>query len=137
MLINSPRALVVSAWNSSFYSSEVKVYTDNELPPVGTLGGQEDMQFNKPSAVIQQVSVHENGLMQQDEEEPLYSRFDLRTRLQVVMKAMVHPYRKEALVMTDAFRGPMASAFKLHLEDIMLFQDPQRFVSVHNIQHPF
>ena len=55
----------------------------------------------------------------------------------VVMKAMVHPYRKEALVMTDAFRGPMASAFKLHLEDIMLFQDPQRFVSVHNIQHPF
>ena len=45
------------------------------------------------------------------------------------MKAMVHPYRKEAdLVMTDAFRGPMASAFKLHLEDIMLFTDAQRFV---------
>ena len=43
------------------------------------------------------------------------------------MKAMVHPYRKEAaqLVMTDAFRGPMASAFKLHLEDIMLFVDAQ------------
>ena len=42
---------------------------------------------------------------------------------------MVHPYRKEAdLVMTDAFRGPMASAFKLHLEDIMLFTDSQRFV---------
>ena len=54
---------------SSFYSSEVKVYTDNELPPVGTLGGQEDMQFNKPSAVIQQVSVHKNGLIQQSEEE--------------------------------------------------------------------
>ena len=50
---------------------------------------------------------------------------------QVVMKAMVHPYRKEAnLVMTDAFRGPMASAFKLHLEDIMLFVDTQRFVSL-------
>ena len=45
------------------------------------------------------------------------------------MKAMVHPYRKEAdLVMTDAFRGPMASAFKLHLEDIMLFTDAQRLV---------
>ena len=45
------------------------------------------------------------------------------------MKAMVHPYRKEVdLVMTDAFRGPMASAFKLHLEDIMLFTDAQRFV---------
>lgn len=51
--------------------------------------------------------------------------------MQVVMKAMVHPYRKEAkLVMTDAFRGPMASAFKLHLEDIMLFVDTQRFVSL-------
>ena len=42
---------------------------------------------------------------------------------------MVHPYRKETnLVMTDAFRGPMASAFKLHLEDIMLFTDAQRCV---------
>ena len=47
------------------------------------------------------------------------------------MKAMVHPYRKEEanLVMTDAFRGPLASAFKLHREDIMLFVDPQRLVS--------
>ena len=97
---------------SSFYSSEVKVYTGKDLPPVVALGQGAQAETvtpgpqtrpSKPSAVIQQV----------------------------VMKAMVHPYRKEEanLVMTDAFRGPLASAFKLHIEDIMLFVDPKRSVS--------
>ncbi len=38
------------------------------------------------------------------------------------MKVMVHPYKKEELIRTDAFRGPIASAFKLHLEDLLAFQ---------------
>jgi len=42
---------------------------------------------------------------------------------QVVMRAMVHPYNKEELIRTDAFRGPLASAFKLHLEDLTTFRD--------------
>ena len=46
---------------------------------------------------------------------------------QIVMKAMVHPYRKDDLVRTDAFRGPLASSFKLHLEDLTVFQDPKRY----------
>ena len=52
---------------SSFYSSEVKVYTGKDLPPVvigvGGGGGQEEnatpgphFRHSKPSAVIQQVS---------------------------------------------------------------------------------
>ena len=45
---------------------------------------------------------------------------------QIVMKAMVYPYRKDELVRTDAFRGPLASAFKLHLEDLTVFQDLKR-----------
>ncbi len=44
---------------------------------------------------------------------------------QVIMKAMIHPYRKE-LIITDAFRGPLASAFKLHLQDIASFHDKKR-----------
>ena len=42
---------------------------------------------------------------------------------QIVVRAMIHPYRREDLIKTDAFRGPLASAFKLHLEDIALFSD--------------
>ena len=45
---------------------------------------------------------------------------------QIVMKSMVYPYKKDELVRTDAFRGPLASAFKLHLEDLTVFQDPKR-----------
>ena len=47
---------------------------------------------------------------------------------QIVMKSMVYPYRKDDLVRTDAFRGPLASAFKLHLEDLTVFQDPKRYI---------
>lgn len=43
------------------------------------------------------------------------------------MKAMVYPYKKDDLVRTDAFRGPLASAFKLHLEDLTVFQDLKRY----------
>ena len=32
---------------------------------------------------------------------------------QIIVKSMVHPYRKEELIKTDAFRGPLASAFKV------------------------
>ena len=39
---------------------------------------------------------------------------------------MVHPYNKDDLIRTDAFRSPIASAFKLHLEDLMQFQDKQK-----------
>ena len=46
---------------------------------------------------------------------------------QIIMKAMVHPYKKDDLVRTDAFRGPLASAFKLHLEDLTVFQDIKRY----------
>ena len=46
---------------------------------------------------------------------------------QIVMKAMVHPYRKDELVRTDAFRGPLASSFKLHLEDLMVYQDSEMY----------
>ena len=59
---------------SSFYSSEVKVYTGKDLPPVVVAvggGGQEEYatqgpQFrpSKPSAVIQQASyMHIRGVM--------------------------------------------------------------------------
>ena len=34
---------------------------------------------------------------------------------QIIVKSMVHPYRKEELIKTDAFRGPLASAFKVNL----------------------
>ena len=43
------------------------------------------------------------------------------------MKSMVYPYKKDDLVRTDAFRGPLASAFKLHLEDLTVFQDLKRY----------
>ena len=42
---------------------------------------------------------------------------------QVIVKAMVHPYKKDEMIKTDAFRGPLASAFKLHLQDLALFRD--------------
>ncbi len=38
---------------------------------------------------------------------------------------MVHPYRHDELIRTDAFRAPIASAFKLHLEDLVGFHDPE------------
>ncbi|TRY79121.1 hypothetical protein TCAL_05977 [Tigriopus californicus] len=44
--------------------------------------------------------------------------------LQVQMKAMVHPYPAADLVRTDAFRGPLASAFKLQLEDLGPYRTP-------------
>ncbi len=40
---------------------------------------------------------------------------------------MVHPYRRDDLIRTDAFRGPIASAFKLHLEDLMGFHQPKMY----------
>ena len=40
---------------------------------------------------------------------------------QIQMRAMIYPYRTEDLIRTDAFRGPIASAFKLHLEDVVSF----------------
>ena len=42
---------------------------------------------------------------------------------QVIVKAMVHPYKKDEMIKADAFRGPLASAFKLHLQDLALFRD--------------
>lgn len=45
--------------------------------------------------------------------------------LQVQMKTMVHPYPLDDLVRTDAFRGPLASAFKLQLEDLGPFRTPE------------
>ena len=47
---------------------------------------------------------------------------------QIIMKSMVYPYIKDDQVRTDAFRGPLASAFKLHLEDLTVFQDPKRYI---------
>ena len=41
---------------------------------------------------------------------------------QVIMKTAVHPYTADML-RNDAFRGPLASAFKLHLADILGFVD--------------
>ena len=38
------------------------------------------------------------------------------------MKVAVHPYTEE-LLRNDAFRGPLASTFKLHLADIAAFVD--------------
>ena len=32
---------------------------------------------------------------------------------------------KTLYIFSDAFRGPLASAFKLHLEDVALFRDPK------------
>ena len=41
---------------------------------------------------------------------------------QVVIKAAVHPYT-DTMVRSDAFRGPLATAFKLHLSDVAEFFD--------------
>ena len=35
---------------------------------------------------------------------------------QIIVKSMVHPYKKEELIKTDAFRGPLASAFKVKID---------------------
>jgi len=43
---------------------------------------------------------------------------------QVIMKAAVHPYTEDMLL-NDAFRGPLASSFKLHLSDILGFFDKE------------
>ena len=43
---------------------------------------------------------------------------------QIIVKAMVHPYKKDEMIKADAFRGPLASSFKLHLQDLALFRDP-------------
>ncbi len=42
------------------------------------------------------------------------------------MKAAVNPYDPDMLVTTDAIRGPLASVFKLHLEDVMNYRDEKR-----------
>lgn len=44
---------------------------------------------------------------------------------QILVRATVHPYSKEDMIRTDAFRGPLGSAFKLHLQDVSLFQEPE------------
>jgi len=41
---------------------------------------------------------------------------------QIIMKAAVHPYTED-LLRNDAFRGPLATAFKLHLSDVAGFID--------------
>ena len=41
---------------------------------------------------------------------------------QVIMKAAVHPYTED-LLRNDAFRGPLATSFKLHLMDLAMFSD--------------
>ena len=38
------------------------------------------------------------------------------------MKAAVHPYTED-LLRNDAFRGPLATSFKLHLMDLAMFSD--------------
>jgi hypothetical protein len=46
--------------------------------------------------------------------------------VQIIIKATVHPYKKEDLVLTDAFRAPLASVFKLHLDEVAAFRDLER-----------
>ena len=41
---------------------------------------------------------------------------------QIIIKAAVHPYTDQ-LIRSDAFRGPLATAFKLHLSDIAEYYD--------------
>jgi len=41
---------------------------------------------------------------------------------QIIMKSAVHPYTED-LLRNDAFRGPLATAFKLHLSDVAGFFD--------------
>ena len=41
---------------------------------------------------------------------------------QIIIKAAVNPYTDQ-LVRSDAFRGPLATAFKLHLSDIAEYFD--------------
>jgi len=43
---------------------------------------------------------------------------------QIIMKAAVHPYTED-LLRNDAFRGPLATAFKLHLSDVAGFFDKE------------
>jgi hypothetical protein len=68
---------------SSFYSSEVKVYVGPDLPP-----SVDDLAMSSPTSAGPSLSPSP----------------PLAVIQQVVMKAMVHPYRKDALVVTDAFR---------------------------------
>ncbi len=49
------------------------------------------------------------------------------------MKAMVHPYKRDELIRTDAFRGPIASAFKLHLEDLLGFYDAEQGLGMDDV----
>jgi len=42
------------------------------------------------------------------------------------MKAAIHPYKKDDLIRVDAFRAPLATAFKLHIEEIADFIDSER-----------
>jgi hypothetical protein len=42
----------------------------------------------------------------------------------------VHPYRQEEMMRTDAFRAPLASAFKLHLEEVSTFRNIERFGNI-------
>lgn len=47
----------------------------------------------------------------------------------------MHPYdKKDDLIRTDAFRAPLASAFKLHLEDVLAFEDKERSVMKRSIK---
>ena len=56
--------------------------------------------------------------------------FDVVTNLslQIILKSTVHPYRQEEMTRTDAFRAPLASAFKLHLDEVSTFRDAERSV---------
>lgn len=42
------------------------------------------------------------------------------------MKAAIHPYKKDDLIRADAFRAPLAAAFKLHVEEIADFSENER-----------
>ena len=92
----------------------------------GSLGGEE-FASSKPLAYVQQVSIRRFFFFS-GKKNLLKIQFvkNWETWFQVLVKAMVHPYRKDRLITKDAFRGPLATAFKLHLEHLTTFKDSIR-----------
>ena len=80
------------------------------------------------SDIIEDSPSHTNDKLDASDELPTWKTIQRPVAYvqQIIMKSMVHPYKKDDLVRTDAFRGPLASAFKLHLEDLTVYQDLKR-----------
>ena len=95
----------------------------------GSLGGEE-FASSKPLAYVQQVSILSSFSFLEYKNSICLRVKNLDSAwFQVLVKAMVHPYRKDRLITKDAFRGPLATAFKLHLEHLTTFKDSIRQVS--------